>query len=553
MTSWMRGAWVGLGVAVLGPGGVLCGQAGVREIYNSGGVLSAEQAAYDVTFYDLRLSIDPARRTVRGSAAAHVLVVDPVDRFVLDLDTLMVVDSVVALVGGRAAGRLDFAHDDGRLRIDPGRRLLPGERFAVRTFYGGAPKAAPYQQGSWSDGFVWAETASGAPWVGVVTVLDGADLWWPTKDHPSDEPDSVSLAFSVPDGLRVASNGRLRAVTPNGDGTTTHHWFVSTPINNYGVTVNVAPYVRLEAAYVGPSGRPMDFHFWVLPEHEARAREALPGFVADMRFLEETLGPYPFRRDGYGVAQTPYLGMEHQSVIAYGSDFSLNAWGFDWLHFHELSHEWWANMVTAGDWKDWWLHESFGSYMEALRAEAEAGVEGYRARVPSRPYGFENTRPVAPRASMRTRDIYGGDIYGKGMTVLHTLRWVVGRDALMASLRRMAYPDGPPEGDGCACRSADTDAFQAVVEAVSGRSLGWFFDAYVHRAELPRLHILREGTLLTLRWDVGGLPFPMPVEVSVDGRVRRVDLSRGVATLVVAEGAEVVVDPLGRVLMTLAG
>ncbi|MEQ9397526.1 MAG: M1 family metallopeptidase [Longimicrobiales bacterium] len=532
-------------------GGEAAGQGGGHEIHNSGGVLSAEQAAYDVTFYALRLTLDPASRSVRGSASMVAEVVHPLEGIVLDLDTVLVVDSVRLAVDGGAPVRSAFTHVGGRLTVAAGRRVLPGSQVAVETFYGGVPKEAPHTPGSWSDGFVWTETSAGDPWVGVVTVLDGADLWWPAKDHPSDEPDSVSLRFTVPAGLQAVSNGRLRGVTDEPDGATTFHWVVSTPINNYGITVNVAPYVRLRADYTGVTGGAMDVDFWVLPESEAAGRAALPGFLRDLRFLEETLGPYPFRRDGYGVVQTPYLGMEHQSAIAYGSDFSLNEWGFDWLHFHELTHEWWANMVTAGDWKDWWLHESFGSYMEALYAESLQGAEAYHARIPDRPYGFANERPVAPRTTMRTRDIYGGDIYSKGMTVLHTLRWVVGPEALLGALRDMAYPGGAPGHDGCACRSADTDEFRRRAEAVSGRALTWFFDAYLHRAELPRLVTRRDDGLLTLRWDVGGLPFPMPVEVAVDGRVHRVELPAGVATLTVPEGAEVVVDPRQWILMEI--
>lgn len=551
----MRVTEMVLGAAALllgwGGGGGVAAQGTGHEIHNSGGVLSAEQAAYDVTFYSLRLTLDPASRSVRGSASMVAEVVHPLDAIVLDLDTALVVDSLRLAVDGGAPVRSAFTHAGGRLTVAAGRRVLPGSEVAVETFYGGVPKEAPHTQGSWADGFVWAETSAGGPWVGVVTVLDGADLWWPAKDHPSDEPDSVSLRFTVPAGLQAVSNGRLRSVTDEPDGASTFHWVVSTPINNYGITVNAAPYVRLQADYTSVTGGAMDVDFWVLPEFEAAGRAALPGFLRDLRFLEETLGPYPFRRDGYAVVQTPYLGMEHQSAIAYGSDFSLNEWGFDWLHFHELTHEWWANMVTAGDWKDWWLHESFGSYMEALYAESLQGEEAYHERIPDRPYGFANALPVAPRRSMRTRDIYGGDIYSKGMTVLHTLRWVVGRDALMDALRDMAYPAGPPDDDGCGCRLADTHEFRRRAEAVSGRALTWFFDAYLHRADLPRLVTRRDGGLLTLRWDVGGLPFPMPVEVAVDGRVHRVEMRAGVATLAVPDDAEVVVDPRQWILMEI--
>jgi aminopeptidase N len=168
------------------------------------------------------------------------------------------------------------------------------------------------------------------------------------------------------------------------DATSTYDWFISTPVNNYGVSVSIAPYRLIEEPYRSVTGETFPFQFWVLPEHYQEGLRVFPQFKRHMRFFEETLGPYPFRIDKYGVAESPYLGMEHQSIIAYGSDFTDNEAGFDGLHFHELSHEWWANMVTAADWKDWWLHESFGSYMEALYAEYLNGTQAYHEYIPDR-------------------------------------------------------------------------------------------------------------------------------------------------------------------------
>ena len=524
-----------------------------RDGGTSGGDLAHEQAAYDVGFYDLSLRIEPADSSIRGSLTAHVRVAEPLRWLVLDLDTLLAVDSVTHAPPG--SGRFEFAREGGVIRIDLGETAMPGARVAARIWYGGRPLAAPHVQSSWSDGFVWARTASGAPWIGVVSVLHGADLWWPVKDHPSEEPDSMALHITVPDPLVVAANGKLRGTDRNDDGSSTFHWFVSTPINNYGVTLNIAPYRILETTYESITGERFPFLFYVLPERYEDGARLFPEMQRHLRFFEELLGPYPFRNDKYGVAHTPYLGMEHQSIIAYGSTFGPNDFGFDWLHLHELSHEWWANMVTARDWKDWWLHEGFGTYMEALYVESLDGIDAYHAYMPDRPLPFRNEAPVAPRTSQHTRQIYPGDMYGKGAFVLHTLRWLIGRDDLIASLRRFAYPDSTvaTAGGGCACRLVDTADFRRTVEAVTGLDLQWFFDVYIHRAELPRLDVRRDGERLLLRWETGGLPFEMPLEVKVDGEVRRVAMRAGVATLAVPENAEIVIDPLGWVLMEAVG
>jgi aminopeptidase N len=520
------------------------------DIYDSGGPLMPEQAAYDVEFYDLALRVDPDEQTIGGSLAAHVRVTQPLNWFVLDLDTLLAVDSVVS-----SGDTLPFERRGGKLWIRLVHQANPGDALAAKVWYGGHPLSAPHRQSTWSDGFIWARTEGGQPWIGVISVLNGADIWWPTKDHPSDEPDSMALHITAPDPLVVAANGRLRGVTNNDDETSTHHWFISTPVNNYGVTINIAPYRLIEEPYESVTGETFPFQFWVLPEHYEEGLRVFPEFKRHLRFFEETLGPYPFRIDKYGVAETPYLGMEHQSIIAYGSDFSHNEAGFDWLHFHELSHEWWANMVTAADWKDWWIHESFGSYMEALYAEELNGTQGYHEYVPDRPLQFENENPVAPRTTQRTRDIYGGDIYGKGEWILHSLRYLIGRSATLAALRRMAYPDPTKENDpgGCQCRLATTAEFRKIVEDISGLELGWFFDVYVHQPDVPRLIATQRDEILILRWDTGGLPFPMPLDVQLGDTIVRVPMDRGVGILNVPLGIEPIVDPGMWVLMEYEG
>lgn len=529
-------------------------QAQVPPITDSGGPLDPEQAAYDVRFYDLALTLDPAAKTIDGRLTVHAAVVQPLDRLVLDLDTLLAVEEAT-LEGGE---RVPVERQGGRLYLALGRTYQPGERVVATIRYGGAPRVAP--RPPWSGGFTWATTPDGQPWIATSVQGEGADLWWPVKDHPSDEPDSMAIAVTVPAPLVVATNGRLRGVDTGPDGQRTYRWFVSTPINNYGVALNVAPYQALDTTYTSVTGEAVPVTFWVLPERAADGRRQLPQFLDHLAFYEELLGPYPFRADKYGVAHTPHLGMEHQTIIAYGSTFDDGDRGYDWLHHHELGHEWWGNLVTAFDWRDFWIHEGFCTYMQALYGERLRGEAGYLQELQNYRGALRNVKPVAPREATTTDQIYfidvergdsNNDIYYKGSWVLHTLRYLVGREALLTMLRRMAYPDPALERttDGSAARFVSTQDFVTIAEAVAGRPLGWFFDVYVRQPALPRLVAERRGASLHLRWDVpGGLPFPMPVEVVVDGTPRRVELPEGQATLTVPAGAEVAVDPKGWVL-----
>lgn len=519
----------------------------------SGGPMMPEQAAYDVTYYDLDLTVDPADSSIAGTVTTHATIVHPIEWFVLDLDTMFTVASVTGGSAGGVSDLLAFERRGGRIWVALGQTYQPGERVKVGVRYFGRPRVA--LRPPWVGGFTWAKTPSGKPWISVSCQNDGADLWWPCKDHPGDRADSVGIRITVPAGLVCASNGRSLGVTNNRNGTSTYRWFVSTPINNYCVNITIAPFKTVEAVYTSVTGEKFPVTFWVIPEDEERGKKHMPLFLKDLRFLEERLGPYPFRADKYGIVHTPYLGMEHQSLIAYGNEFRVNEYGYDWLHFHELAHEWWANLVSNADWKDMWIHEGFATYMEALFREELAGDTAYHAFMMGIRQRIANRKPVAPREATSTTEIYffppdftrsDTDIYYKGAWVLHTLRYLIGPKSMDRFLRRMAYPDPSLERvtDGSHCRYVTTADALRTAELLSGTQLDWFFDVYLHQPHLPKLVTELNGNELILRWEVpGDLPFPMPVEVQFgDARVG-VDMSSGTGRVLIPSGVTAIVDP----------
>jgi len=523
--------------------------------YDSGGVLDPAEAAYDVGYYDLAVSVNPSDSTLAGRLALHAVTVAPAARMAFDLDTLLAIEGVMLLDRDGASARR-WERCGGRVFVDYPRTLQPGESFALEITYGGRPRIAP--RPPWDGGVTWARTPSGAPWIATSNQMIGADVWWPVKDHVSDKPDSVSIAVTVPGGLVVASNGRLRTVTDLPDGRRTWHWFVSTPISSYNVALNIAPYETIDTTIASVAGDSIPVTFFVLPEDYEKGLRLFPEILAHLQWYERRVGPYAFRADKYGVAQTPHLGMEHQSIIAYGANFDNRSmtrgadWGFDALHHHELAHEWWGNLVTNADWKDMWVHEGFGTYMQALYLEDTQGGERAQAYMESIRRWVNPRATVAPRQSQSAQSIYDGhDIYFKGAWVLHTLRGLVGDDAFFRALRRMAYPDSALAltTDGSAVRFVSTADFETIAETESGQDLSWFFDVYLHRPELPVLASQERAGSLTLEWKTAGDgPFPLPVEVRIGKDVHRVDMPGGRATIAVPEGAEVVIDPAGRIL-----
>lgn len=549
------GAWIVLGLLMIGACQSMPGSENEVDPYDSGGPLLPEQAAYDVTYYDLTLAVSPADSSVQGILKATARIASPTAWFVLDLDPILDISEINEMGESGEVTRLDFERRGGRVWASFPYMKQPGDIVTVEVAYQGRPRIAPNPP--WDGGFTWAKTTDGQPWIATSCQGEGADIWWPVKDHISDKPDSMALHITVPDPLVVATNGALQNIVPNSNGTSTYHWFVSTPISTYNVALNIAPYRTITDSFESVAGDSFTVVFYVLPEVYEKGQQLFPEILDQLRFFEETVGPYPFRADKYGVAQTPHLGMEHQTIIAYGANFDNGAmtggtdWGFDALHQHELAHEWWGNLVTNADWSDMWIHEGFGTYMQPLYAEVLNDMEGYHAYMDNMRGGITNQIPVAPREVRSADQIYGGDIYVKGAWVLHTLRFLIGEDHLRTALRRMAYPDPAMEAmtDGRQVRFVTTNDFVNLIEDITGKELDWFFEVYVRQPKLPELVTRHRQDQLELSWKVpDDLPFPMPVDVQIGDTVYRIDMPGGRGQITIPSGADPVVDPKNWIL-----
>ncbi|MEX0905841.1 MAG: M1 family metallopeptidase [Balneolaceae bacterium] len=523
-------------------------------VYESGGDLFAEKAAYNVHYYELDLKVNPEDSTITGSVDIYFKMVHPSNEIALDLDPRLKIESTEWLKAEESHNlEIRRSESDKTFFVKFPATLQPEEMIQLKVSYNGKPLVA--ENPPWDGGFVWSQTPSGEPWVGVATQTIGAWVWWPQKDHPTDKADSVSINITMPDNLVVASNGRSGGISEAENGWKTWHWFVSMPINNYNVTLNAAPYETIREKYTSTSGDEMEIIFWVLPEFLEEGERLFPQFAEQIRFLEELIGPYPFRADKYGVAHAPFLGMEHQSLIAYGAGFENgNLFGevseYDDLHQHELAHEWWGNLVTAWDWRDFWIHEGIGTYMQALYAEHLNGEEAYHESMDVLRSHIVSQTATAPRESKTSLEITqgfrGGDVYYKGAAFLHTLRYYLGEEAFFESLRRFAYPDPAMEEvtDGSHIRFVTTDDFLTTAEKVSGQELGWLFEVYLRQADLPTLRAKRSGGIVELNWDIPDeLKFPMPVEIALDGDTLTIVPENGAITFEVSDETVVEADP----------
>ena len=515
----------------------------------SGGPRPAEQLAMRFDRADLHFEVLPDRYRLQGIATLDFTATAPLARLILDLDSNLAVTAVA--IDGTPAAKGAVARPDGRLVVTLPRPLSAGERVSLRVTYGGTPHTAV--NAPWDDGMVWAKTPAGRTWFATTAEGYGCDLFWPCLDFPRGEPAEAILHIVVPKGLAAPSNGRLLGTETLPDGRTRWNWQVAQP-NTYAIALNVGPYEELRGTYRSRFGNAVPMFYWHLPGDRARAEGLFAEFAPTLAFFEATVGPYPFAAEKLGVVATPHKGMEHQTINAYGNGYAKAVEGFDWLFQHELAHEWFGNQMTAGDWDDYWLHEAYATWMQPLYGEWREGAARYAAMMAAMRDKIANARPLVSGTSRTEEEVYetakggpGQDIYYKGAWMLHTLRWLIGPERMAEVTRRVVYGRPDPRPGNFRPRYASTAEYQAIVRQVTGRDLGWFFDAYLRQAALPELVETRTAEALTLAWRTPR-PFPMPIEVEVDGRRRTLPMTDGRETLKVTSDAHVVIDPDARVL-----
>jgi aminopeptidase N len=517
---------------------------------SSGGPRTAEQVAVVFEAADLKLRVDPRRKSIEGDAALTFRAEAPVNRLVVELDRNLRVRAVD--VDGVALAKGSWSNPEGRLFMPLATPMAAGDTRTVRIRYGGKPHVA--KRAPWDGGFVWAKTADGRPWIATALQGEGCDLFWPCIDHPLGEPARMDLHITVPAPLVAASNGVAMGMEEK-DGWRTYHWRTRNP-TTYGIALNIAPYELLSGDYQSRYGNTIPLRFYYVAGHEKQARELFAELTPMLDFFESTIGPYPFGDEKVGIAETPHLGMEHQTINAYGNKYAKSPDGYDWLLHHEFAHEWFGNQMTNTNWDDMWLHEGFGSYMQPLYLQYLYGDRMYYALLHRNRAGIKNAAPLVSGKPRTEDDVYeatrggpGGDIYAKGAHVLHTLRNLIGDEAFFRSVRRLVYGTADPRPGNFTPRYASTREFVQIVKEETGRDYGWFFDVYVFSAALPELTSTRDAAGVTLAWKTAeNRPFPMPVEVRVGDRVERVPMTDGRGQVAVPAGATFTVDPESKVL-----
>ena len=479
------------------------------------GTLSPLRACYDVTFYDLKLKVIPTSQSIEGSNTIYYKSTADFKKMQVDLFANMQIINI-----SQRNKPLKFSREGNAIFISYKNIQKKGNAYSIKIDYRGKPQIA--KNPPWDGGFTWKKDPNGKDWIVVSCEGTGASLWFPNKDHLSDEPDSVRITCAVPKGLTCVSNGNLRSTkdlkveTQVSDNKqfnsilptsyTEFEWFVSYPINNYNMTLNIADYANFKDIYTAQDGEKLDLDYYVLKPNLEKAKIHFKQVKPMLACYEKYFGKYPFWKDGYALVETPYWGMEHQSAVAYGNNYKTNEYGFDFIIIHESGHEYFGNSLSCNDHAEMWIHESFTTYMEALYVECTQGYEKSIKYLEKQKIGIRNGEPlIGPMGVNYSQP--DSDIYYKGTWMLHTLRNIVNDDKIwFETLKGLSTK--------FKISNVTSEQIIAYFNEKTGKNLTPYFDMYLRTKHIPTLQyqLIPNNNTVELRYRYKDSTDSMPIK-----------------------------------------
>jgi aminopeptidase N len=475
------------------------------------GTITPERAWWDVTYYHLSVKVDIKKKRISGSNLIQYKVLKPQQKLQIELQKPLKITKIV-----QQEKELKFKKDGYSYFIELQAKQEIGAINELTVFYEGTPQES--KTPPWSGGLTWKKDSNGNPWIVTTCQGIGASILWPNKDHAYDEPDSMRISITAPKKLRSISNGKLEGAYFSDDGNNvTSVWFVSNPINNYGVNMNIGDYVHFSEKYKGLNGD-LDCDYYVLRDNLEKAKKQFKEAPRMLEAFEHWFGPYPFYEDGYKLVEVPYAGMEHQSSVTYGNgfkngysgrDISGTGWGmkFDFIIVHESGHEWFANNITHVDVADMWIHEGFTSYSENLFLDYHFGKKASAEYAIGKRKGILNDSPIIGVYNVHQEG--SSDMYNKAANMLHTLRQLIEDDELWRSiltgLNKEFYH-----------QTVTSKQVEDYLSKKTEKDLSAFFNQYLRTTKVPILEYIRNDKGIQFRYVNVVKDFDMPIRVFVN-------------------------------------
>lgn len=485
------------------------------------GSVTPERAWWNVLHYAITVQPDFDSKTISASTSIRFKAKAAGNKMQIDLQGTLQIDSInIAPANPSIKDKIwhaniskDLSRDGNAWFINTPGGFIVNQDYTITIFYHGKPKEAT--RPPWDGGWIWKKDRNNNPWMSVACQGLGASVWYPCKDHQSDEPDNgATLTMIVPDSLTAVGNGRLANKQPIGNGTTAWTWKVTNPINNYNIIPYIGKYTNFTETYIGETEKNLDLSYWVLDYNDTKAKEQFKQVLPMLQCFEKWFGPYPFYEDGFKLVESPHLGMEHQSAVAYGNQFkngylgrdlSGTGWGLKWdfIIIHESGHEWFGNNITSKDLADMWIHESFTNYSETIFTQCQFGIEAGNDYVIGTRNNIANDIPIIAPYNVNREG--SGDMYYKGGNMIHTIRHVINNDEkfrqILRGLNKTFYH-----------QTVTTQQIEDYINKQTGINFSKVFDQYLRTTQIPVLEYKIKGRTVTYRWSNCVTGFNMPVK-----------------------------------------
>ncbi|MCP9767251.1 hypothetical protein EGI22_04970 [Lacihabitans sp. LS3-19] len=478
----------------------------------SGGKVNPLQAIMDIRHYTIELEVDIANQSIAGFTEVTLNLSQKTDTILLDLIHLYKVTNIK--VNGK---NTVFKQSNDKIFITSTEGFESGHKV-IKVEYNGIPPVAI--RPPWDGGFTWKKDIAGNDWISINIQGEGGKMYFPCKDHPSDEPnEGVDMKITIPSNLVVAGPGLLMKVTTKKN-KSTYYWKTNYTISNYCILFNIGKYKVAKDTYTTISGNTVPIEYYVLEVDTAQAKKVIELKKRDTKILEKYFGEYPWVKEKIGIAEVPNSGMEHQTMITFDNKFKYrNVGGQEYSDnlFHEYAHEWWANKVTNKDWAHMWIQEGIATYAEALAMLELGGELAYNTMIDGHRRGVKNRKAMVLGDEVTEEEVYsGGDIYGKGSFFMHSLRYLVGDEVFFPTLKKLAT-DPKYTYDNF----VTTQDVENLFSTASGKDLKPFFDFYLRTTSVIDVNVKEIG-FQKYQIKLNNYFMPLPFDIISDGKLEKI-------------------------------
>jgi len=477
----------------------------------SGGKLNPLQAIMDIKHYSIELDVDIAKQSIAGFTEVSLNISQKTDTLLLDLIHLYKVTKIE--VNGMNSL---FSQKDDKIYITSNLGFEIGNKI-VKIEYTGIPPVAI--RPPWDGGFTWVKDVAGNDWMSINIQGEGGKMYFPCKDHPSDEPnEGVDMKITIPSNLVVAGPGLLISVKTKKN-KSTYHWKTNYTISNYCILFNIGKYKVAKDTYTTIEGNKVPIEYYVLEADTAQAKKVIELKKRDTQILEKYFGEYPWAKEKIGIAEVPNSGMEHQTMITFDNKFkykTINGQQYSDNLFHEYAHEWWANKVTNKDWAHMWIQEGIATYAEALAMLELGGEVAYNAIIDGHRRGVKNRKAMVLGDEVTEEEVYsGGDIYGKGSFFMHSLRYLIGDEVFFPTLKSLATNPKYTYDN-----FVTTDDVEKLFSTSSGKNLKPFFDFYLRTIDVLDVNVKEIG-FQKYQVKINNFFMPLPFDIIANDKINK--------------------------------